>query len=326
MRKVSPPETIAAFAGARLLLFGGKGGVGKTTCAAATALRLARAHAARRVLLLSTDPAHSLGDVFGAALDDRPRSIRGGPANLRVRELNAAAALASRRKALDAAVHEIVAAFGVDSGDGTAGGVGALMDLAPPGIDELLGIVSVAELLRQGTAEAESRTGYDLLIVDTAPTGHALRLLEMPDAARGWVQALMRVLLKYRSLVHPGQLAAELLDLSKSIGRLQDLLHDRTATRFIVVTRAAEVPRLETERLLRRLKTLRLSAPAVIVNALTLAPRSCARCRATAALERARARDAHACASAVCYHPDPACRAPAARSRRAGQLGREVDD
>jgi arsenite-transporting ATPase len=161
------------------------------------------------------------------------------------------------------------------------------MDLAPPGIDELLGIVSVAELLRQGTAEAESRTGYDLLIVDTAPTGHALRLLEMPDAARGWVQALMRVLLKYRDLVHPGQLAAELLDLSKSIGRLQDLLHDRTATRFIVVTRAAEVPRLETERLLRRLKTLRLSAPAVIVNALTLAPRSCARCRATAALERA---------------------------------------
>jgi arsenite-transporting ATPase len=284
----SPPETIAAFDGARLLLFGGKGGVGKTTCAAATAVRLARAQASRRVLLLSTDPAHSLGDVFGAALDDRPRSIPGGPANLRVRELDAAAALAARREALDAAIQEIVAAFGVESGDGTAGGVRALMDLAPPGVDELLGIVSVAELLVADSEAAGPReTGYDLLVVDTAPTGHALRLLEMPDAARGWVQALMRVLLKYRALVHPGRLAAELLDLSKSIGRLQNLLHDRTATRFIVVTRAAEVPRLETERLMRRLKTLRLSAPAVIVNALTRAPGSCARCRATAAAERA---------------------------------------
>jgi arsenite-transporting ATPase len=272
----SPPETIAAFGRARLLMFGGKGGVGKTTCAAATAVRLARAHPSRRVLLLSTDPAHSLGDVFDAALDDRPRQVRGGPSNLRVRELDAPAALAARRESLDAAILEIVAAFGVEGGEGTAGGAGALMDLAPPGVDELLGIVAVADLL----------PASQLLIVDTAPTGHALRLLEMPEAARGWVQALMRVLLKYRALVHPGRLAAELLDLSRSIGRLQALLRDPAASRFIVVTRAAEVPRLETERLMRRLKALHLAAPAVIVNALTLAPNACARCRATAAAER----------------------------------------
>ena len=123
--------------------------------------------------------------------------------------------------------------------------------------------------------------------MDTAPTGHALRLLEMPDAARDWVQVLLRVLLKYRALVHPGRLAAELLELSKSIGRLQRLLHDPDASRFIVVTRAAEVPRLETERLIRRLRGLHLAAPAMIVNAMTLAPGRCARCRATAAAERA---------------------------------------
>src|SRR5207249_1216080 len=75
----------------RWLLFGGKGGVGKTTCAAATALDLARRDPARRLLLLSMDPAHSLGDVFGAALGDHAHPVRGGPPNLHVREIDAAA-------------------------------------------------------------------------------------------------------------------------------------------------------------------------------------------------------------------------------------------
>jgi len=268
------PETIDAFRGGRLLLFGGKGGVGKTTCAAAAALALAGADPARRVLLLSTDPAHSLGDVFGVAVGDRPRAMPGAPANLRVRELDAPAALAARRGDLEAALNEIIAAFGAE-GRASAGASG-LMDLAPPGIDELLGVL--------GVVEAEKN--YDLIILDTAPTGHALRLLEMPDAAREWVQMLMRVLLKYRALVRPGQLAAELLELSRSIHRLQTLLHDRHAARFIVVTRAAEMPRLETERLIARVRRLKLAAPAVVINAATLAPRSCPRCRATASAER----------------------------------------
>src|SRR6267154_2066464 len=111
-----------------------------------------------------------------------------------------------------------------------------LIDLAPPGIDELFGILSVVD----------ARAAYDVIVVDTAPTGHALRLLEMPDAAREWVQVLLRVTLKYRSLVRPGRLASELVDLSKSIRRLQELLQSPRDTRFIVVTRAAAMPRLET--------------------------------------------------------------------------------
>jgi arsenite-transporting ATPase len=272
-------------------LFGGKGGVGKTTCAAATAVRLAKANPSLRILLLSTDPAHSLGDVFGAVFGDRPRTVRGGPANLEVRELDAAAALAARRGALDEAIQEIVAAFGADDLAAQDGGVADLIDLAPPGVDELLGIVSVAELLTPDQAGPRSSGGgsrgaYNLVILDTAPTGHALRLLEMPDTAREWVRVLMRVLLKYRALVHPGRLAAELLELSKSIGRLQDLLHDPSSSRFIVVTRAAKLPGLETTRLVRCLRALRLATPAVIVNALTLAPGRCPRCRAAAAAER----------------------------------------
>ena len=184
------------------------------------------------------------------------------------------------------------------------------MNLAPPGIDELFGILSVVD----------ARADYDVIVVDTAPTGHALRLLEMPDAAREWMQVLLRVLLKYRSLVRPGQLAAELVDVSKSIRELQALLRDATQTRFIVVTRAAEVPRRETERLLARLRRLHLSTPAVVVQrvddgagTLRALPRHrrgrTARARRTATSARVR------------YHPNAAVRAAAARRQGAGALG-----
>jgi arsenite-transporting ATPase len=271
-------ESLPVFRGVKLLFIGGKGGVGKTTVAAATALRLARTDPRRRTLLLSTDPAHSLGDVFNARagdVGDQPKRLRGAPPNLMVRELDAERALAARRGDLQKALDDIASAVGAGEVGGHSA-VSEVMNLAPPGIDELFGILSVVD----------ARDDYDLIVVDTAPTGHALRLLELPDTAREWVQVLLRVLLKYRSLVRPGQLAAELVDVSKSIRELRTLLRDASYTRFVVVTRAAAVPQLETERLLDRLRRLKLSAPAVVVNAMTLAPGRCRRCRATLAAER----------------------------------------
>ena len=256
-----------------MLFFGGKGGVGKTTVAASVALRLARADPDRRVLLLSTDPAHSLGDVFRADVGDTARAIPGAPLNLFVRELDAARALADRRAQFEGALDEIASAVGVE---GAGIGASGLMNLAPPGIDELFGVLSLVH----------ARAEYGAIVIDTAPTGHALRLLEMPDAAREWMQVLLRVLLKYRSLVRPGQLAAELVEVSKSIRELITLLRDAKTTRFIVVTRAAELPRRETVRLLARLRRLHLSAPAFVVNARTLMPGRCARCRAVSAAEQ----------------------------------------
>jgi arsenite/tail-anchored protein-transporting ATPase len=280
------PETLDAIAGASLLFVGGKGGVGKTTVAAATALRLAGADPSRRILLLSTDPAHSLADLFRQPVGDKARTIDGAPRNLIVRELDAAAALAARRAQFEQAIDEIASAVGARGvAASPASGVSLrspssevareLMNLAPPGIDELFGIISVVD----------ARAGHDVIVVDTAPTGHALRLLEMPAAAREWMQVLLRVLLKYRALVRPGQLAADLVGLSKSIRELQSSLRDAGETRFVVVTRAADVPRRETERLLARLRRLHLATPAVVFNAVTLTPGRCARCRATAAAE-----------------------------------------
>jgi anion-transporting ArsA/GET3 family ATPase len=100
------------------------------------------------------------------------------------------------------------------------------------------------------------------------------------------VQTLMRVLLKYRAVVRPAGLASELIALSKSIKQLQALLRNGREARFIVVTRPARLPRLETERLLRRLRALKIAVPALVCNAMTLAPRQCPRCRAVATVER----------------------------------------
>jgi arsenite/tail-anchored protein-transporting ATPase len=271
---------------ASLVFFGGKGGVGKTTVSAAAALQLARAESSRRVLLLSTDPAHSLADVFRTPIGDTTRTVPGAPSNLVVRELDAARAFAERRQQVEAALDEIASAFGAGGGDdrtaasgvtvqGPSAAASELVKLAPPGIDELFGVLSVVD----------ARAKFDVIVVDTAPTGHALRLLEMPDAAREWTQVFLRMLLKYKSLIKPGRLAEELVEVSKSIRALQALLHDASATRFIVVTRAADVPRRETGRLLARLRRLKLSAPAIVANALTLAPGRCAWCRAVAAEE-----------------------------------------
>jgi arsenite/tail-anchored protein-transporting ATPase len=269
-------ESLAPFRDATLLFIAGKGGVGKTTIATAAALRLARTHPGRRTLLLSTDPAHSLSDVLGVPADsvgDDPSVLPRGPSNLALRELDAVRTLAARREALERALDEIAASFGAAAVRHHGAG---LMRLVPPGIDELFGILSVVE----------ARDSFPLIVVDMAPTGHALRLLEQPAAAREWVQALLRVLLKYRSLARPGRLARELVALSKSIRDLQSLLSDPSRTRVVVVTRAADLPRLETERLMSDLRRLEMAIPAIVVNALTLGPGRCARCRAIAAAER----------------------------------------
>ena len=277
------PETVGAFTEARLLLFGGKGGVGKTTVAAAAALRLARADSRRRVLLISTDPAHSLGDVLRHRVGDRASTLPGGPRNLRVRELDAPAALGAARPQLEAAIAEITTAVGAGSPAGSFSATAAsldaseLIDLAPPGIDELFGLLTLVDATG-GDA--------DLVVVDTAPTGHTLRLLAMPEVAAEWVHTLIRVLLKYRAVAKPGLLAATLVDLSRSIRRLSALLHDERATAFVPVTRAAELPRLETIRLLASLRDASIAVRALIVNARTLTPAACPRCRRVASAER----------------------------------------
>jgi len=275
--------------GLRLLVVAGKGGVGKTSCAAALALALTERDHDQRVLLLSVDPAHSLADILelggpvGTSIAN-PVRVDG----IDVVELDAQAAFAQRRARYRDAVDELF--------DGLRGGssfdatfdrtvVQDLVDLAPSGLDEVFGIVGVIEALFPAAGAA----GYDVVVLDTAPTGHALRLLEMPASALEWVHALLAILLKYRKVIGLGEFGADLVEIARDLRRLKALLGEPRQTRAVLVTRAAEMPRLETARLLAALTRLHVSVSGIVVNALT--PPGCPHCRRAATAE-SRALDA----------------------------------
>jgi len=275
--------------GLRLLVVAGKGGVGKTSCAAALALALAERDHDQRVLLLSVDPAHSLADILelggpvGTSIAN-PVRVDG----IDVVELDAQAAFAKRRARYRDAVDELF--------DGLRGGssfdatfdrtvVQDLVDLAPSGLDEVFGIVGVIEALFPAAGAA----AYDVVVLDTAPTGHALRLLEMPASALEWVHALLAILLKYRKVIGLGEFGADLVEIARDLRRLKALLGEPRQTRAVLVTRAAEMPRLETARLLAALTRLHVSVSGIVVNALT--PPGCPHCRRAATAE-SRALDA----------------------------------
>jgi arsenite-transporting ATPase len=285
----------------RLVLFGGKGGVGKTTCAAATALLLARREPARRILLLSVDPAHSLGDVLGARVTDREARTRALPENLRVRELDATRELAVLRGSHEELLQRLVApSTGVAVQPAFDREVmERLLDLAPPGLDELMALVAVARAL--GGSDPGGGH-YDLVIVDSAPTGHALRLLALPDLAGRWTRALLELLREYREVVSLEEMAPPLLELSRGLRDLVRLLRDPLSTRFVAVTRPAALPRLETTRLLAELRRLHVDVGAVVVDALT--PAGCGRCRRDAAREE---REVKALRSALGSRPGRRC-------------------
>ena len=153
LTKTSKPQPPAPGDEPLFVFYGGKGGVGKTTVSAAAALRLARADPTRRVLLLSTDPAHSLGDVFHAVVGDTARAIRGAPRNLIVRELDAPRAFARWLKEHRRPLGEILEhGTWLDRED-----VDALLDLSIPGVDELMGILEIDRLAHQERKARQAR-------------------------------------------------------------------------------------------------------------------------------------------------------------------------
>jgi arsenite-transporting ATPase len=172
----------------RLLLFSGKGGVGKTTLTCALARHLAQAQPERRLLLLSTDPAHSLGDVLGIPVADVPQPLPDWP-NLQVRALQAEVLLQDFKQTYGPAL-ELIAERGswLAKED-----LLPLWDLDWPGVDELMAILEVNRLL--------AGQEVDTVILDTAPTGHTLRLLELPDFLDNLLAVFATFQAKHREVV-----------------------------------------------------------------------------------------------------------------------------
>jgi arsenite-transporting ATPase len=251
-----------------LVIVGGKGGVGKSSVAAAIALAEARR---RDVVLLSTDPAHSLGDVLCRPIGDP--GARLAP-RLWVRELDAGLAMDRRRRRVREGIEALFDGLRRSALDLAYDRaiLADLLDMTPPGMDELMALLEIVELT-DGRAPPGS-----LLVLDTAPTGHTLRLLAMPAQVLEWVHAVLGICLKYRGVVKLGDIAADLLALSRELRSLSSLLCDPVRTRFIPVLRPERLPCEETADLLARLEELRISAGPAVINGTVTA--RCASCRA----------------------------------------------
>ena len=162
---------------ARPIVFvGGKGGVGKTTVA--TALARALAVAGHRTLLVSTDPAHSTGDLLGARLGDEPVRI---VERLDAVEIDAERVAATYVESVRRDLHRVVARE-------VRPAVDRHLSLAREGA----GTLDSALLDRLTDLIALQPSTYDRVVIDTAPTGHMLRLLAMPDVLERWIQGLVR--------------------------------------------------------------------------------------------------------------------------------------
>jgi arsenite/tail-anchored protein-transporting ATPase len=270
----APAAWRALAATRRLVVFAGKGGVGKTSAATATAL--AAAGDGRRVLLLSADPAHSLADALAGPADGPLPAAPG----LTARELDAAAAFERRRDGYRRSL------AGLWQPDDARSGAHATLDRAlardlldepPPGLDELLALLEIEQAL------GAARTDYDLVVLDSAPTGHALRLLAMPELATAWVEALLRIA-RAAGVARLAGLVNELVETSRSLRRLRALLADRDATGVVTIAQPDELAVRETRRLHRALAARGLAPVALLVNGMR--DGSCALCRRIARGQR----------------------------------------
>lgn len=264
----------------RLLIFGGKGGVGKTTAAAATGIALAESDVTARILVFSADPAHSLSDSFGEPIGEFKEGVAKLD-NLDAMEINPEARFAELKDRYRLWIDELF-----DSLTGNSrweikfdrDAMSELVTLAPPGIDEIVALSAIADLLDVNR--------YATIVLDTAPTGHLVRFLELPDVALSWVRVLLKLLLKYRAAVRLSGVGEELIGLSKSIKRVIALLTDKSACEFVGVAIPEQMSLAETVRLSGKLKRLKVPMSRLLINNAipAEAARECdfcsARCRA----------------------------------------------
>ena len=234
-----------------LAWFAGKGGTGKSTCAAAAAVSLA-AH--RRVVLCSTDPAGSLADVFG--LDVLPDDGQILP-NLRVLQVDAAAGLESWRSRYAGDVENALSMVGPGgSASLDRAVIRAALDVVPPGIDEMLSLGAILD----GAESSET------ILIDTAPTGHFLRLIAAPAIALDWTHAVLRIILDYGAAGKLDGFSERMLAFARQLKHLSALLTDPARSGVFVVSLREPVVEAETNRLIEALRDARVRVAARIQN------------------------------------------------------------
>ncbi|WP_096393573.1 TRC40/GET3/ArsA family transport-energizing ATPase [Halorubrum trapanicum] len=267
------------------VLYGGKGGVGKTTMAAATGL--ASAAGGVRTLVVSTDPAHSLSDTYETDIPAEPARIR-EDVPLYAAEIDPDAAMDEGMFGADGdplgGLGEMGDAMGGMGGDGPMGGaggadagaageggegLGGLLGGTMPGADEAAAMRQLLEYLDDPR--------FDRVVVDTAPTGHTLRLLQLPEIMDSMLGRVMKLRQRFSGMMDgiKGMFgggdddpdpSADLEELRERIERLRAVLRDPAKTDFRVVMIPEEMSVVESERLVARLDEFGIPVNTLIVN------------------------------------------------------------
>jgi len=241
----------------QFIMFGGKGGVGKTTMAVATALELSKEN---KVLIFTTDPAPSLSDSFGQAIGSEPTAVA-GTKNLFAMEIDARKVLEEFKKEYGSEILDILQQGTYLADEETE----ELFRLDIPGLDEVMSLKKITDFMEN--------SDYQQYIVDTAPTGHTLRLLMLPELLDNWIKFLAGLRWKYHAMVR--QFAREqrtdkadefILEMKKTVKKVKALLQNPEKTEFVVVTIAEKMGVSETEDLIRNLEHMHIPSRHIIIN------------------------------------------------------------
>jgi len=244
----------------RLIMVGGKGGVGKTTCAAAMALHFAEQ--GRKTLVISSDPTPSLSDIFETSIGDRETPVA-GTRGLYGMEISSDVVLEMWRRRFGPEIYEVISSFANLDYDfvdyiGTA-----------PGIEEEYMLHYILDLVEDGQ--------YDLVVWDTAPAGHTLRLLHLPHIFLKHLEAATKFYLniysyfeKMRDSVRLRKGKKTLLDIISSwemlAERIARFIRDESKTAFVLVTIPEALGVRQTERIIKDFDEYELVVRYLIVN------------------------------------------------------------
>ncbi len=264
--------------------FSGKGGVGKTTTAAATALWHAKR--GKKTLVISIDPAHSLADSFEKRIGPKVTKLADKLWGIEI----------DPEDSMDEYKQKFLPQIEKNAGL-SALGLGDLFDMAgsTPGIDELAAFDKFLQFL--------SSDKYDIIVFDTAPTGHTLRFLSLPEVLDSWVgKAIkMRMMLsgvtglisrilpfgdKGQNAKHMGM--DQLEAMKKRIAHAREVLADPARTKFVLVLIPEEMSILESERSLKTLAKYNIPVASVIVNQLVPENAICEFCASRRKQQQAR--------------------------------------
>jgi arsenite-transporting ATPase len=155
-----------------------------------------------------------------------------------------------------------------------------LLDIVPPGVDEVLAIFRILDLLDRGD---------EYLLIDMAPTGHALELLRMPDRILAWTRPLLKTLALHRTLAVAREAGVKIAELAHHVRELVTLLKDKRQAQVWAVMLPEPLPDRETERLMQELRSLHLPAGVLFVNRMLMDDdlQNCQRCRSASAWQHA---------------------------------------